>query len=334
MNESLSQQEIDALFGGDGGVESPDAVAGAAPRRNKDLQVYDFGRPARISKDQKRSLVAIYDVVGKALEGWLTGRCRDPVEMEVESVEVMTFAEFTLALRSPCVSYIVDLNGPGGQQGVIDFGHELAFYVVDRLLGGSGEVEIPDRGLTPMERLILKIVAERVSTQVGEAWNDYVQLQPQVGGFESIPEMIQASNREDPVLVTHVRVRIGSMTSTLLLSLPFPVLERFFTGDSRRKMRRIEGSPEERAEDRVQLEHSVLDAAVDVAARLPDLHLPLSALAALKAGEVVPTGHPPDTPIQIRVDEQVRFLGVAGRSGPKIGVRITDTVSLESPVRG
>lgn len=336
MSESLSQQDIDALFSSEGSAEpseseSPSAAMEAATH---DLQLYDFGRPARISKDQKRSLVAIYDVLCKSLEGWLTARCRDRVEMEVESVEVLSFGEFTLALRSPCVSYLADLKGGGGGQAVLDFGHELAFYVVDRFLGGSHEVTVPERAPTQLERLVVRIGAERVAHLLNEAWQDYVELGMKIAGYESIPEMIQACNREDPVLVAHIRTLTGDVKSTLLVSLPFTRLEKFFAGDSHTRLRHAPAEPEEQARNRAELQRSVLDAEVDLAARLPSFPVSVRALAALAEGQVLETGIHPESPVTLRAHEQDRFLGVAGKHGLRLGVRVTDILTLEPVVSG
>jgi flagellar motor switch protein FliM len=326
VSESLSQQEIDALFSG--GAERA-AKPAVATRPAREVQPYDFGRPARISKDRKRSLVAIYDLLAKSLEGWLTARCRDPIELEVESVEALTFGEFTLALRSPCASYVIDVNGRGGHQGVLDFGHEFAFFLVDRLLGGGTEVLVPDRGLTPLERLVGRIVADRVMTQLSEAWKDYVRLDLAVTGFESIPEMLQACNREDPVLVAHLKVGTSSWSSTLLVSLPFPVLEKFFTGDSTRRPHALDGTRDERVEDRGRLERSVLSSGVEVAARLPVVRIPLGRLGTLEPGDTFLTGLTPESGLEVMVDGQHRYHGSAGRQGRRIAVRITGEVPVE-----
>jgi flagellar motor switch protein FliM len=335
VSESLSQQDIDALFSAEGTPATEAAATTAPPETAEpDLQLYDFGRPARISKDQKRSLMAVYDVLCKSLEGWLTGRCRDRVEMEVESVEALSFGEFTLALRSPCVAFVFDTAGPEAGQGVVDFGHELAFYAVDRFMGGSGSVTIPERGLTPMERLVVRIVAERVGHQLNEAWKDYVQLDMKVAGYESIPEMIQACNREDPVLVANVRTLTGDVQSTLLLSLPFSMLEKFFAGDSRRRLRHATTDPDERAENRSRLERSVLDAGVVVSARLPTFHVDVGTLAGLQVGDVLETKLESGGPVTLRIHDQERYLAVAGRQGLRIGAQITDTLTPDPPAQG
>jgi flagellar motor switch protein FliM len=324
-SESLSQNEIDLLFSG-GGTDQAEPVPVRDP--SQDLQVYDFRRPARISKDRKRSLHAMYGLLAKSIESWITGRVRDQIEIELQSVEQLTFGEFVLALPSPCASYIIDVPG-GGQQGVIDFGHEFAYFIVDRLLGGAGQHMVPPRTLTPIERMVVRIVADRVASQLSDVWKDYVRLDLDVSGFESIPEMLQVANREDPVLVANLGVSMGDMSSLLLLCLPFATLEKFFTGTSSRRPAKTAGSAEERAQDRGTIETTVRDARVSVGARLPAFKLPLRALAAIEEGGILNTGLPTTSELELFIAGQRRFVGSPGRVGMNLAVRVHDTVKPE-----
>lgn len=327
-NESLSQNEIDLLFGGGGtprGVQQPERKR----HPSADLQVYDFRRPARISKDRKRSLTAMYGLLAKTLEGWITGRVRDQITMELQSVEQISFGEFMLALPSPCAAYIVDVGDKAGRQGVIEFGHEFAYFLVDRLLGGAGMPHLPERALSQLERLVVRVVADRIAQQLGDVWKDYVELDMDVAGFESIPEMLQAANREDPVLVGNIEVTVHDTSSLLLLCLPFQTLEKFFTGSSDQKQRTYLGTPEERRQDRQYLEESVRSARLPVAARLPGFDVPVRKLADLEVGHILPTGLEPGTGLELFVGEQRRFVGEPGRAGRTLAIRVTDPVAVE-----
>ena len=324
-SESLSQDEIDLLFTG-GGDDSQDQ---SSFRRGPEVQVYDFRRPARISKDRKRSLEAIYGLLAKSVEGWLTGRVRDALTLELQSVEELTFGEFMLALPSPCASFILDVKGTVGQQGVIDFGHEFAYFIVDRLLGGSGQTEVPERSLTPTERLLVRLVAERVAQQLSEVWQDYVKMELGISGFETIPEMLQVANREDPVLVSNLNVSMGDLNSPLLLCLPFSVLEKFFTSTGSRKAQVSQGTPEERTEERKYLEGSVRNARIPVQARFRETMLTLRDLADLKEGSVLKTDLATDAELFVYVAGQKRFSGVPGRVGKNLAARLEAALEVE-----
>ena len=323
-SESLSQNEIDLLFGGG----DPEARRSSVTDPSQEVQVYDFRRPARISKDRKRSLMAMYGLLAKSIESWLTGRVRDQIELELQSVEQLTFGEFVLALPSPSASYIIDV-GDGLTQGVIDIGHEFGYFAVDRFLGGTGVHAIPERPLTPLERLIVGIVADRVTFQLSEVWKDYVKLDLEISGFESIPELLQIANREDPVLVANIGVTMGDLTSLLLLCLPFSTLEKFFTGASTRRMSLATGNEEERQQDRVGIETSLRTARITVGARFPTFRVSLGELAALEPGAILKTDLSPTTELELYVAGQRRFFGAPGRVDQQLAVRILDVVDPE-----
>jgi flagellar motor switch protein FliM len=320
-SESLSQDGIDLLFNG-GGASTDSAPAEDGP----EAQYYDFRRPVRISKERKRSLAAMYGVLAKSLEGWITGRIRDQVTVEVESVEQLSFGEFTLALPSPCTSFVLTLGAQGDAQGVLEIGQELAYLLVDRFLGGAGDSIVLDRPLTPIERMVVRLAADRVVSQLDEIWRDYVQLDLAITGFESIPEMLQVAAREDPVLVANLRVNAAGVDSVILLCLPFTALETFFNGGSERRSALIRGTATERRLERQALEGYVRGATVLVQARLPGFTLPVHTLSRLQPGMILHSGLSPDSHLEVLVAGQPRFIGASGRVGRSLAVELKSTI--------
>ena len=321
-SETLSQNEIDALLGGSRGATAPGAPA--APR--SDAQVYDFRRPHRVSKDKLRALEAMYERFAKSLEGWLIGRVRGQVTLALQSVEQYSFGEFTLSLSTPCSSYVFDISDSGGQQGVVDFGAEFAYFLVDRLFGGSGTPTILERALTPIERMAVRVVAERVLANLAEVWQDYVELDLAISGFESIPEILRAANPEDPVLVANLEVVAAGTRSLVLVCLPFPVLEKFFAGGSERKVT-IVGSAREQEANRARSERALRAARVPVHVRLPDFQLSMRELASLSEGSVLATGLARTAPLEVYIAEQLRYTAGPGRIGHSLAVRLLDPVT-------
>lgn len=321
-SETLSQNEIDALLGG-GGKAAVAAVIPPVRDVLADAQVYDFRRPHRISKEKLRTLEAMYERFAKSLEGWLLGRVRGGVQLQLQSVEQFSFGEFTLSLPTPCASYTFELRQTGGQQGVIDFGHEFAYFLVDRLFGGSGAPALPNRALTPIERMAVRIVADRVLTVLQEVWQDYIDMDLGLTGFESIPEILRVANREEPVLVANIEVTAAETRSLLLICLPFAVLERFFAGGTEQRASML-GTPEEQQVNRDLAEHSLRGARIPVAARLPTFHLSMRELLGLAAGSVLNTGVIRTAELDLIVGAQPRFKAAPGRIGPSLAVRLTD----------
>ena len=205
-SETLSQHDIDRLLGGGASRGAPRA---GAPM---DVQVYDFRRPARVSKERLRTLEAMYERLVKNLEAWVISRVRGQIEVRLQSVEQFSFGEFTLSLPTPCSSFVFDV-GTTGQKGVIDIGPEFGFYVIDRVFGGTGQAAPLTRSLTPIERMAMRTVADRVVQLTEEIWQDHVPMELNVTGFESSPEILQVANREDPVLVANVEITAANQSS-------------------------------------------------------------------------------------------------------------------------
>lgn len=311
--------DIDRLLGG-----SQHLTPRSAALQN-DVQLYDFRRPARVSKERLRTLEAMYERLVKNLEAWLIARVRGHMEIRLQSVEQFSYGEFTLSLPTPCSSFVFDIAGTS-QQGVIDVGQEFAFFIIDRLFGGEGNGAVPFRSLTPLERMAVRSIGDRVTVLLQEIWQDHVPMELQITGFESSPDILQVSNRDDPVLVANVEITTGSSTSLLLICLPFSVLEKFFASSGEQRYTVHRGSDKEREVARQRSESSLRHTKVPLHVRLPEFQLSMRDIAQLQVGSVVPTGIPKDARIIVRAGTQERFLGSPGRVGGHLAVRIIDAV--------
>jgi len=327
-SETLSQNEIDQLLGG-----SAPASHHASPRPGGevDYQLYDFRRPHRVSKERLRTLEAMYERLVKSLEAWLLSRIRGQVELRLQSVEQFSFGEFTLSLPTPCASFGFEILNTGGQKGVIDVGHEFAYFLVDRFFGGSGTASVPTRAMSPVERLVVRMMVERTTGLLSDIWQDHVEFDFELTSFESIPEMVQAASRDDPVLVASVEVSAGNASSLVLICLPFSVLDKFFASGEQQRVKGMTGSEQERALTREIAEVSLRQMQVDIAARLPAFEVPMRHLLGLPVGAVLTTGIPTDTKLDITIGGQTRYRAAAGRVGSKLAVRLLDAPGVPVP---
>ena len=324
-NETLNQTEIDQLLGS-GGDDPADAAAGArrAPSMAQDVQRYDFRRPHRVSKERLRTIEAMYERMIKSLESYMMSRVRGQMEVRLQSVEQFSFGEFVLSLPSPCCSYVMNINGRDGLQGVIDFGSDFAFFLVDRLFGGGSAPTVMQRPLTALEQDAVRIVADRTASIVAEVWSEVMPIKLEISGFEAAPEILQACAREDPVLVANVEVSASNITSLIMICLPFASLDDYFaTADTRRVSSTARNEEELRAQ-RQQAEKSLRVTSVPVAARLPEFRLTVKDLSELAPGSVINTGLSANSLLNVTVAGQRRLVATAGRSGGKLAARITD----------
>jgi len=196
----------------------------------------------------------------------------------------------------------------------------VAFVLIERLLGGSLGGAPPDRSLTPLERVVMRIVTDRVARELSGIWKDHVAFECAWSRFESTPELIEMTGRDDDVLAA---VELGELSGEVRLALPFPVLESFFNRGPVRRTPSESVSPAERSRERSVAEFLVRDAATVVSAHLPPARIALRTLSELRPGDVLPTGIPAGTGVEVHVSGTPRFTAREGRLGPWVGVEIT-----------
>ena len=322
---SFSQDDIDHLLQGGGG-----AAAVATGPRDSDIQLYDFRRPARVSRDRMRTLEAMYERLVRSLEGWLVSRLRDSIDLRLQSVEQISYAEFLLSLNTPSASFLVRIEDAGSQQGVVDFNPSLSYFLIDRLFGGASAPTILDRTLSPIERMALDNVADRVVSDLTEVWWDHAKLQLAVFGFESIPEIMQAVEREVPCLVATVNAKFAGGSGLLSICLPLNVVEQFFTRSTDRRLSDPVGTEAERKQSREQTEASLRMTTVPTVARLPEFRIPMRDLMRLQAGSTISTGIPVGTPLELLIGDQPRFRVQAGKVKQLRAVSVLEVLSGNS----
>lgn len=298
--------------------------AGLLPKELADTAVpYDFRRPRRVSKDRQRALEGLYERMIKGFEHWMYSRLRGPIEVRLVSVEQVTFGEFQGTLPNPCVAYAFDIVDSGNQQGIVNIGASLAFLSVERFFGGSGDPTIPERSLTGVERNVVKTLSEKLLQLLAEVWRDYVPMAFEVSGYESLPEMLQIANSDDPVLVAKISVLCGTIESEMAIGLPLTVLDKFFSNSNERRGGDMAGTASEREANRRHTERNVRQTSANVRALLPDFTVTLEDLANLKVGDILPSPHAITTLLNVTIEDQPQFRGEFVTQGTNNAVNLT-----------
>ena len=172
MADILSQEEIDALLQAvdddEDGAELVASEANKKPKLPEDRQViiYDFKRPNRVSKEQLRAIKGIHDKLARNLASQISSIMRSIVEIRLHSVDQMTYGEFLMSLPSPTSFNVFSIKPLDGSC-VLEINPSIAFPMIDRLLGGKGDGGFDSsRELTDIEvnllDAILRIVMLRL----------------------------------------------------------------------------------------------------------------------------------------------------------------------------
>ena len=124
-DEVLSQSEIDKLLSAmaDGTVSAEEVKA---EEEQKKIKTYDFKRPDKFSKDQIRTLFMLHESFSRMLNTYLSTHLRTLVNVEVASVEQLTYQEFVQSLANPSVISILAVPPLKGNI-IMEVNTEIAF---------------------------------------------------------------------------------------------------------------------------------------------------------------------------------------------------------------
>lgn len=337
MSETLEQSEVDALLAAvdagevSGGPPSNKTlVFGPRGRTTADVQVYDFKRPERVSKDQMRALEALHEGFARNFGVALSGYLRTIVEASVSHTEQLTYAEFIAALPNPTCFNLLKSEGIDGQL-CLEISPLIVYPIIDRLLGGGrAEVFIPQRPLTGIEQRLVQRITDRATLHLSEAWSNLRETKFSVQDSESNPQLVQIVPPSETVVVVGFELKMGGRSGTMSLCIPFNVIEPVMGrlsaqnwGSYQRKGQSAEGEQ--------RLGRSVSGSPVDLRAVLARTTIKLGDLLTLARGDVITTDRPTGGPVAVQVEGRTKFHGSLGQFRGKKAVRVTKVSRPGSP---
>ncbi len=291
----LVAEAVDRLLPG---PDSPDTAAW--------ISEYDFLHPARVNKDQLRTLEGLHDNFARLLASSLSGIMRAVVDVDTAFVDQTTYGEFIRSLAKPSCSYQFTL-GPTGGQAIVDVAPPLAFALIDRVFGGTGSAEgQATRPLTPVEIAQVNVMAKRLFEDLEATWRAILPVEVTDIQLETDPEFMQVTAANEIVVLLAFEVNTPSACGLVSLCYPFFTLESILPRLGQRgNWRALEHNQEERLlANRFRLGAMPLEATVE----LGRTRLSLAEIQDLRVGDVVRLPVRLDDPINISFGGKPKLL--------------------------
>jgi flagellar motor switch protein FliM len=220
MADILSQNEIDALL--DHGADEVHDDKGAED--SDKIMLYDFKRPNRVSKEQLRAIKGIHDKMARNLASHISTVMRSIIEIQLQSVDQMTYGEFLMSLPSPTSFNIFSIKPLDGSA-ILELNPSIAFPMLDRLLGGRGESYEGERELTDIELNLIETILRLIMSKLKDAWSGVTDMYPIVESKESSPNVVQIVAQNEIVIMIVLEITIGETSGMINLAYPVIYLE-------------------------------------------------------------------------------------------------------------
>ncbi len=326
MVDVLSQNEIDALLAALSSGEM-DAEELKKEETQKRIRSYDFKRAVRFSKDHIRSLTRIHENFARYLTTYFSAQLRTFVQINVVQVEQLPYDEFIRSIPKMTVLNIFEAEPLVGRM-VLEVNPNIAYAMLDRLLGGTGSAPTKINALTEIETIIMERIFSRAFDSLQEAWKTVLDITPRLEALETNPQFMQIVSPNETIALISLSTKIGDTTGMINLCIPHVVLEPIMSKLSAHQW--FISEKKTRVPEEVDaLKKRVSKAKLPIIAELGESKLTISEFLGLSVGDVIALNKPVHDGLAIKVGDKLKYIGSPGTMKDRVAVQIDEIVVSE-----
>lgn len=348
MVEILSQAEIEALLAtlsGDGDEAASLGAASPAPAepgpvaadevrlgprgepRSMAYELYDFRRPDKFAKDQMRTLQMLHETFARLFASSLSAYLRVSTHVDLISVEQVPYDEYTRSLTSSIIN--VFSMAPLQGQAILEMEFNIVLAMIDRLLGGPGNMAKSTTVLTEIEQALTESIITRAHHDLRLAWEGVARFSPRSERIETQAQFIQIVPPNDIVVSILFEAKVGDLRGAMSLCIPYVVLkpiaqkfsaQRWFSTGSRKAF----------GQEAVTIARQIETTSVECVCTLGHAQITVGELVQLDVGDTIVLDRKSTDELDLLIGEKPKFKGRPGSSGRKVALHINRVCGEEA----
>ncbi|WAA67035.1 flagellar motor switch protein FliM [Microbacterium oxydans] len=290
-------------------------VRAATATKTAEVEVYDFGRSATLSREHTRALELAFETFSRQWSAQLSGKIHVRATIAVEHVGMMTYGEYAQSLPTTTTMIVCAL--PDSEERlIVQLPTSAATAWIVQMVGGRATAASEDRTFTPIEQaLIRSLIVDAIDHLTGSL-DGMLPAGITVSGIQYNSQFAQVAAAGEPVIVARFSMRLGGRTVPASVMLPASVLAGFTVRSSDADLAAAPG----------QIRRQVEVAPVELALRLaPRAVLPREVLD-LAVGDIISFPHSADRPLVLAVGDQPVATAAVGSAGARLACVVTTTV--------
>ena len=326
MSEILSQSEIDNLIN-ELALNDQETEQDKAVDSETNVRPYDFKTANRFPKEQMRTINIVMQNFAQLLTNYFTNALRNACEIEILSIEELTFYEFNNALPSPVVLAIVKAEPLEGSI-LMQLSAEIADAIISRLFGGASTNMLIKKTFTEIELVIIERVIRQLLHFFDEAWGKVIKTHSHLERLETSSQFAQIVDINEPIAVITLSVKIGPDTGVISICLPHMALQPVAKQLNTRSWYSSSRSKKNNSNSEA-IGKKLSNIMVDMHVIFNDTSASVKDVAYLQVGDVMQLEHRLDEPLTVKVQNLPKFHAAIGTKGSKYAVRITEVIKRE-----
>jgi flagellar motor switch protein FliM len=301
-----------------------DSVRSAVPARTAtktaEVEVYDFGRSATLSRENVRALEGAFETFTRQWSAQLSAKIHVRATIAVEHVGMLTYGEYAQSLPATTTMIVCALP-ESDERLIVQIPSSTAASWIVQMVGGRPAAAPEERTFTPLEQALIQSLIVDAIDHLTAALDGVLPRGVTVAGIQYSPQFAQVAASGEPVIVSRLSMRLGGRTVPASVMLPASLLAGFA----------VRTSPADRAAAPGMVLRQLEDTPVDLTLRLvPRTILPREVLD-LAVGDVVAFPHSADRPLVLALGDQVVATAAVGSAGARLACVVTTTVPDTAP---
>jgi flagellar motor switch protein FliM len=326
MSDVLSQSEIDALLNE---LNSGEIDIDEIENEKDSVKKYDFKRPSKFAKDHIRTLNIIHDNYGKELSNLLTRYLRAPFNMELITIEVLTYRDFSNSISNPSILSIVEMNPLNGSI-VLEIPPTIAYAIIDRVLGGYTDSNEKSKDFTDIEISIMENIIQDMLKAMKDPWENIIRLNPVLDRIETNPQIAQITSQTDMVILITYKAEIDDMENFINICIPDLVIDPIVPKLSTKLWFSKDESKHYEEQDVTNIKNRIMETDVPIRTILGKTVVPFDDIANIQVGDIISLDRNLNEKMEVHVGKNVKYLGNPGIKNKKYSIKLTDVIDKEN----
>lgn len=305
--------------------------------KEKNYKVYNFKRPDKFSKEHLRALETIHEHFARQVGLLFSAFLRLGVDVDVVSVDQLTYDEFTRSMPRPITVAVMDFK-PLPQQLLMGISHEVTMCIIDRMLGGKGVANAKPRELTDVENNLMRKMINRITDLLQTAWSGIIPGNKiNLKGMEESYHNLQVALPSEIVAVLTFEITLANKDSGLMsICFPYPMLEGIIDQLSSQHLfhQHLLANNMEEAENHIALLDRMHYAPIPVSVRLGGVAVSIHELLHIKPNDVIRLNRQAGSNLLLCMNDSPKYYVQPGVCKNKLAVCVIEPTLEPQDIRG
>lgn len=287
------------------------------------LRSHNFRHSGFLAASELRRIRQRHEQFVRSLAARLAIFLRLEFSLQLAKVHIESYQKFTESLSNPTYTTLFKTEPLKGAS-LLVIPPRLALTLVDRLLGGPGEMPAENRDLTDIEVALSDQSAMLILSEWCNHWPEMRDLHATILGHENNSKFLQTSPPDTSMLVLTVSAAISEQNETFQIVFPYTTLEPLM------RLLNPELSGADAAAPRAakpRWNPAFDDVKVPLTAEWQGLKMSAGEITQLKPGDLLGLDPACAAQVVVRFGNIPKYFGRPGTSDAKWAVQLTAAIT-------